>query len=319
MSPHVSGEGSGQRVERESLDPVIQLRLTQHGKRLLQRCHRLDHGASLGAAVGRASTEDFIGAEESIGLRLVGVEHVQSQRHRRVAVGRRAAEAVIHCWPGERPLGVVHAMVVGIPPTDRAQGEFDGAGTVVVGEPIHPLGAEEPRRVEQQRRGRLPPEGHDVGVAAERRHEVINHVHGHLDVGGPPRARPLVDGVCPDELGLLGQMSDDGACDRPAGGGLCFRVHEQRAQHVERIPQPVPVAVARLVRPWADPPVGFVRVGQYVGDHAVNNGAKLRRWVQARHGRRPCCTQEHQQRHVSIGPIGQPLCCAIRHLSTGPH
>ena len=80
--------------------------------RLLERGHGLNHGARLGAAVRCAATEDLVGTEQRVGLRLVGVDHPQYEVHRGEALRAVAVQPIGHGGPRERTLCVVDAVVL---------------------------------------------------------------------------------------------------------------------------------------------------------------------------------------------------------------
>ena len=72
---HIVSQRSGKRIEGERLQPIHKLRLTEHGKGLLEGGHCLYDRACLGAAMGRPPAEDFIRTEEGVWLRLIPIKH----------------------------------------------------------------------------------------------------------------------------------------------------------------------------------------------------------------------------------------------------
>ena len=181
MRPHVGGERGRHCVEGERFHSVEELWVAKDGKGLLERRHRLDHSARLGAAVWRAPAEHLVRTEQSVGLRLVRVDHPQHECHALLPLRVITRQAEGHRRPRERTLRVVDAVVVCVPRRDGAIRKLDVPGAAVVALPIHSFRLEETRRIHQQRGRRGGPERDDARVGAPARKQHVNRVESALN------------------------------------------------------------------------------------------------------------------------------------------
>ena len=93
-------------------------------------------------------------------------------------------------------------------------------------------------------------------------------------------------------------MPDDSSCHRTLVLRLTLGIHQQRAQHVERVPKAVAVAVARLVQVRPNPAAGLVDVAKDERHHRVDDLLKPRRRIKP--PGRVRGTDEHEEGHVTI-------------------
>ena len=302
-------------IEGHPFHAVHEVGCAEHLKGVLEAGHGLNLRAGLRAAVRRAAAEDLVRAEQALDLALVFVQHSKHVVHL-LRVLLTARHAVRHGGPAHRALGVVHAVVVRVPAVDVGEGELDTAVAVVVAQPVHALLREESRGVHQHLGRARRAQRHHLGLGAVLGHVVVDDVLADLDERGPARLGPLDHGILDEQLRLLGQVGD-----HRLGDGLLLlrpelRVHEERAQHVERVPQPVAVVVAGLVDEGADPAVRRVGVRQHVAHQVVDDRAEVRLHAPGGLGR----LQQAEQRHLAVRPVRQPLIRAagLRAVAAGP-
>eukprot|EP00962_Isochrysis_galbana_P034619 scaffold11739_cov129-Isochrysis_galbana.AAC.4 len=183
------------------------------------------------AAVGPASSAHLCAAPHHLLLRRVVGIAGQSPRDGR---------------PAHRTLRVVHTVVVRVPAGNGALGEL---------EPTHLVSAE---ALSSSADVASAPRGSTIASVAD------------LHIRRPSRRGPFNDWIRGDHPRLGNEVRNACRCDQPLEADAILAVLQQRAEHVERVPQPVPVGVARLIGVRPDPTVGLVCVREHVAHGLVN-------------------------------------------------